>query len=887
MKSNNKGSARLPLLDVRGAGKWQLPPTYEEEQVQDLARQLNIPVDVASILLRRSGGSLSGAKSLWTGECGYPDIWALPGVKEGLQRLEHAICRKEHVLVYSDFDADGVTSAVILKEALCAAGVRDVSVFLPSRFEDGYGFHAHLIPGFAENGVNLIITADCGIVACEACDKARQFGIDVIITDHHKLGNELPAAFCIIDPHLPSWRDFDLDDLSGAGVAYLLARGLLEKRRLLDNMEPDWATDLLTLSIAGDGQAVRGLNRVWIVKGLKSIQESSRPGILALLLVSGLARLKADSYLARLVPEIKEGIEYLPMDVFEDLHIDTDALRESLELSQLEYERDIMFGLVPRINAAGRMEHANWAFNLLCEENVARSIQIALQLEKANQERRKTESSMIEECFNQIKDKGDMCAVVGDDIDLSGEIDLPSCYPHYSVFAYQPLWHEGIIGIGASRLRDAYGRPCALVGGEGPIFKGSVRGIDGFNVYECLSMCEEFLVSYGGHEGAAGFTIEEGNIPSFAHAFEAACEETFLGVSMEQIIELDGIIGPQQLKGDFLDYCLRLEPFGKGNPVPTFAIEGSKIIGLRLLGKDMNHLELIADAGDPMRFMWFNAGERGLESCFAGKCDIAFTPSRNTYMGQDSISFFVKDMRPAWSLFGHNYSHIAQDISNGDRFIIYTWSKDAAFSLYVALMRAGIDCKLHLKGERKASAHDARDLLRSRPGVVISTCPWDLLRGDEDFEVNIIALHPPISHCSLKRLSDMGYLTNINLVHLDRYLGDSRKWIECRFPIKESIERVWNILVRSNRGEPIPVWRLNPLVLTGIGGSEITLYEQQLLLLQSCISIFEELGMVRYDNVYRTPVLVLHKPKGKVNLRQSQIYSHGLGVRKSASYVRT
>ena len=169
--------------------------------------------------------------------------------------------------------------------------------------------------------------------------------------------------------------------------------------------------------------------------------------------MSGLARLKADSYLAALLPEIKEGIEYLPMDVFEDLHIDTDALRESLELSQLEYQRDIMFGLVPRINAAGRMEHANWASTFFVKKTWQEVLNSA-PIEKANRSGGKTESSMIEECFNQIKDKGAMCAVVDDDIDLSGEIDLPSYFPHYSVFAYQPLWHEGIIGIGASRLRD-------------------------------------------------------------------------------------------------------------------------------------------------------------------------------------------------------------------------------------------------------------------------------------------------------------------------------------------------------------------------------------------------------------------------------------------------
>ena len=887
MKVDRVFSNRSPSMKVKGEiGEWKCAPLFDAGPIKDLSERLGISSEIASFLLRRSGGSIHSAQNLWAGKCDLPYVRGLPGIEQAIDRIGLAIDTNEHVLIYSDFDADGVTSAAILKEALERAGAHRVSVFLPSRFEDGYGFHAHLMREFAEAEVGLVITADCGIVASEACSEARKFGIDVIVTDHHKIGDSLPDALCIIDPWLPSWKGFELQDLSGAAVAYLLVWGLLEKRNLIDEIEPDWATDLLTLSIAGDGQPVTGLNRAWVKKGLTSIENSSRQGILALLLVSGLAELRTDLPQNCAVREPEQGLREYLLKILDEGTMGTTDLKQSLVLTDIDYERDVVFGLVPRINAAGRMGHPIDAFDLLCSNDIDRCLGLALELEGLNEERRKTESIVLEECFKELEKYEAYCAVPGDDTDLplegtgiSENAALDQNYSRYSVFAHKPSWHEGIIGIAASRVRDAYKRPCALVGGDGPVFKGSVRGVSGFNVYESLSMCKDLLVSFGGHEGAAGFSIDEKSIPGFIEAFEQACEHGFQGVSMEQSVYLDGMLRIDEATGDFLNSCLHLEPFGRGNPVPVFGISDCKITGARLLGKSMNHLELLVDAGEPLRFIWFGAGERAVDVCFSGKCDVAFSPARNTYNGKQSVSLQVKDVRPARSLLGHRYDGISKYISGSFPTLVYTWSKDAASSIYVALSRAGLDPKLHLKGQCKSLAHDAAYVLKQRNGLVVSTYPWDLLNEGKSSGVELIVAHGPVSQVSREELVRLARLPHVRVVDTDEYVEDARRWMRCLFPGKEDMEKLWSAFVQKSLGGSIPVWSTNPIDLDNLGDFEELSFEQKLLLVRSCISIMIELGMLSYGCVDKVPVAVLHRPKGKVSLKRSVTYSCGLRIR--------
>ncbi|MBP8621057.1 MAG: DHH family phosphoesterase [Firmicutes bacterium] len=891
MKVEGPSFARAPFINVKGEiGEWEIAQIRDEGHHKELSRDLGISAELAWLLLRRSGGSVNGAKDLWTGRYDFPCVRDLPGIGKGIDRISSAIDANEGILIYSDFDADGVTSAVILKEALGLAGACHTSVYLPSRFEDGYGFHAHLMTEFSEAEIGLIITADCGIVASDTCTEAKRLGIDVIITDHHKLGDVLPDALSIINPWLPSWKGFELDDLSGAGVAYLLAWGLLERRHLLNEIEPDWAMDLLTISIAGDGQPVTGLNRAWVKRGLKSIERSDRQGILSLLLVSGLAKLKTDRGLDFVPRTPEQGLREYLSQILDEGTLNVLDLKPYLVAKDIDYERDIMFGLVPRINAAGRMGHPVHAFDLLCSNDVHTCLALALELEELNEERRKKESIVVQECLGEIETHGAFSQICGDDVDLPSD-ETNACgfmnahrgYLRYSVSAYKPSWHEGIIGIAASRVRDAYRRPCALIGGDGPVFKGSVRGVEGFNVYESLSLCKDLLVSFGGHEGAAGFSIEGENISEFVESFERACESGFCGVSMEHSMELDCLLSAEKVVGDFLHSCLSLEPFGRGNPVPLFGVEDCKIEGARLLGKNMSHLELLVDAGDTLRFIWFGAGERAVDVCFPGKCDVAFTPAKNMYNGQETVSLQVRDVRPARSLFGSTYGGICKHISGCCPCVIYTWSKDAASSIYVALRRMGMDAKLHVRGQCRSLAHDAAYALKQGTGLVISTYPWDLLGEDDDLELDFVVAHLPVSQSSREKLECVGRLPRVHMINTDEYLEDSGRWLQCRFPGKEDMERLWSAFLRISEGGSIPVWKMNPLDLDNLEDLGELAYDQRLLLVRSCISIMMELGMLSYACVDKVPIAVIHRPKGKVSLSGSDIYSYGLKIRETGT----
>ncbi len=900
MKDKDTAAGRLFPESITGAcGRWELPLPVDATQVIKLSEELGISEEISSLLLRRTGGLTGLAKNLWAGQHPFPEVMALPGIQDAVARIIHALESQEHVLVYSDFDADGVTSAVILKEALARVGIESISVFFPCRFEDGYGFHSGRIDDFAKQGIRLIITADCGITGEEACTKAKELGIDVIVTDHHKIGPRLPEAHSIINPQLPAWQSFRLQSLTGAGVVYLLARGLFETNGLLDKLEHSWAKDMLALSIAGDGQPVTGLNRVWAKEGLRLLSKISRPGIMALLMVSGVIRLRAGDH-SEYASTVSLAVQHMmaedtgskPVEVTLGRIPNICEIRECLEVRDIEFERDVMFGLVPRLNAAGRMGSASDAFDLLCETDLSKAFELAVKLDKLNQQRRKIEEGMLKECFLDIENSRPSVFIHGDDLDYDfcfdpGQVQgtgAPgqAAYPKYSVFAHRPSWHEGVIGIAASRIRDAYGRPCALAGGEGSALKGSVRGIPGFNVHEALSRCQEFLLGFGGHEGAGGFSVTGSNIPGFARKFEKVCQELLEDIPLEQAIQLDGVFGACDLQEEFLKSCLLLEPFGRENPAPLFGVFDCKISRARLIGKSRNHLELVIAGKEPLRFIWFGAGEKAAEVCSPGACDIVFTPKRNMYMGRESISLFVQDIRPAWSLFGHGYRQFASGIPKQERVIIYTWSRDAAFSIYVALMRAGLRSSLHFRGQERALVHDAKMMIKRGSGVVISTSPWDLAGGHDMPPVNLIVAHLPVSIDSLERLSRMAQLPNVNIDYMDNYTEDAKIWLESCFPSKEYMEKVWKSLAGRPGNNRIPAWEIGPLHSGCFQDLENREYDHNLLLLRSCISIMIELGMISYDITGRTPWFVLRKPDGQVSLMESALYSRGRQAEETA-----
>ncbi len=807
---------------------WRLPSPLDPGLVDRVSREAGVIPEVASILLRRSGVDAARALSLVQCEsgAGLPDLLRLPGMEEAVRRLEQARDAGEHVVIYSDFDCDGVTSAVVLKEALEQAGFEDFEVYFPSRFDEGYGFHSGSAVGLAARGASLFVTADCGISGQEACLALAGLGKDVIVTDHHLPGADLPRAFSVIDPHLPGWRDYDLTGLSGAGVAYLLSLALF--RSLGVESPPTWAHDLLTLSVAGDGQPVIGPNRAWILSGLRSIAETDRAGILALMRAAGVGG-----------EDSRNGAR------------------------RLSFDRDITFGLVPRINAAGRLADPKLAFELLCTTDPLKAADLADELNRLNVQRREIEDRILEECWE----------------DLSED--------NYALCAFRPGWHEGVIGIACSRIREEFGRPVALVGGEGDLLKGSVRGVDGFNVVAALDKCKALLEAYGGHEAAGGFSVRKDSVEKFFHEFNRVSAEMLEEASAAPGIQVDEVLSMRKVSDESLRAFLGMEPFGDGNPMPLFACMDCDIVQVGLMGASLDHLQIVLGKdGSTQRFLWFGQGKNAREIATLGRVDALFAPYRSVYRGQEQFSPLLRDIRASWTADGAPYKQFALETPQDGPVILYTWSDDAAESLWTAFRKSGRAAQIHRKGQVGAEAREARAALRGG-GIVISEAPWDL--GVQERAARTLIVHRPVSADDFDRLKK--FLASPGLVAGEARGSrqDAANWLSWTYPEKDRLRALWKFLTRSYGSGMVPIWDLGRRWAEAMEAAEYPpgarCPEGGRTFLRSAFKVFEEVGLAAYDQSRRMPEYVLRMSGGKVDLEGSATFSAGEQARREAERI--
>ncbi len=815
--------------------RWKLPEPCDAALVSRLCEETGLAEEAASVLLRRNRGELRRAREMIADtEPIVFDPISLPAMKTAADRVLKASELREQVAVYSDFDADGVTSAAILKEALEALGLAPV-VYIPSRMTEGYGFHSDRVSSLAEQGVSLIITADCGITAYSACENALGLGVDVIVTDHHLPGNGPLPALAVIDPHLESWtgEDRDYRILSGAGVAYLLAMAFLGEAsrrgiRGAKRVPPDWAHDLLTLSIAGDGQPLSGLNRAWVQSGLLSLAKSERTGLRALQIVA-------------------------------------EAHRHSDDLRPLSFDRDVTFGLVPRINAAGRLADARLALDLLCEDDDETAMKMAEQLDKLNSDRRSIEEVILNECRDGALEED------------------------YAVCAHGPDWHEGVIGIVCSKLREAYYRPVALMAGDGEFAKGSARGIPGFHVYNALQVCKDLLQDYGGHEGAAGFSISQDNIDRFGHRFRTVCEEMLSESTVEKALELDETLDFTRVSDTTLRSILALEPFGHDTPLPRLASFDCGIEHVRFMGKTSAHLELLlSKGGEVKRFIWFGRGDAAKTIALMGDCDVAFVPYRSTYLGREELLPLIRDIRPAWGTSGLQYESLARSIPRDRPVILYTWSQTASVSLCVALEKAGRRAVLHGPESRGALSHDANLALRSPGGVVVSTSPWTLLRTTGERQVDdavILVVHSPLIQDDFVSLAGLSEGREVYL--WSKWQDDGGLWLTWTYPEKEDMENLWNYTKKLFNGSRLSLvdvgkaWR-GYLEALGLQKDAALYQDGARTLLSSLIRIVEEIGLGRWQDGAKVPELRVQQSWAKKSLSESQWYAKGASTREGA-----
>ena len=562
--------------------RWNLRPSGPAGSRAELERA-GLPPLCAAVLCARGVDTAPAASAfLAHGPDLLHDPFLLQDMEKAVERISRAIREQETVAVYGDYDVDGITATCLLTQFLRTLGGQVVS-YIPDRTEEGYGLNNHAIDALARQGVTLIVTVDCGITAAQEVEYARALGVDVVITDHHQCKEVLPQAVAVVDPRRPDCS-YPFPDLAGVGVALKLALALTAPAQrpqvLLDYGE------LAAIGTVADVMLLQGENRALVHLGLERLADTSRPGLQALLREAGCPR------------------------------------------GQVPTTVTIGYGLAPRINAAGRMEQAGTALELLLTQDPQRGQELAQELCQLNRLRQAIELEIFQHCDQLLTHTPTLSAPV---IVLAGE-----------------GWHQGVIGIVASRLAEKYACPAFMISLDGDKGKGSCRSFGGFNLFGALERCAPLLDSYGGHELAAGFSIRRDNIPAFRAALCQLVEEFAGHQPMESSLDVDCEIPHcSLLSTQDVESLSLLEPFGSGNPKPVFLLRSVCVLSHTDVGGG-RHLKLkLRRDGVVMDAIFFSANTAacGIEN--GQRLDIAFTLQINQFRGNRTVQLQLCDLRPA------------------------------------------------------------------------------------------------------------------------------------------------------------------------------------------------------------------------------------------------
>jgi single-stranded-DNA-specific exonuclease len=577
-------------MEARGTQRWKLR-TIDTGIRDSIAREAGVSGLVASVLAARGfSGPEAVEVFLNSSLADLPDPLLLPNMEAAVERLARAAAEGETVWVYADYDVDGVTSAAVLDRFLTQSGISS-RVHLPRRDVEGYGLHPDAIRAIAAEGGTLLVTADCGVDAVAEAELARELGIDLIVTDHHIPGDDLPDAVAVVNPKLPGSRYPD-DGLAGVGVAWNLAAGLRRALREAGHYggaeEPDLREllDLVALGTVADVARLLGVNRTLVASGLGVLnRQRLRPGIEALREVAGVKG------------EFKAG--------------------------------HIGFQIAPRLNAAGRMDDPRNALDLLCTEDPEQARSLAEKLDGLNRQRRQEELATFEEALKRVKENGWHRS-------------------RWSLVLDSDGWHRGVIGIVASRLAERYCRPAVVIAVKDGEARGSARSVPGLHLHDTLTGCEDLLIGFGGHAAAAGFEISPDRIDLFRERFEEQVRSRISEDDLIPLVTLDAEVPFADLSMETVEELERLAPFGVGNPTPVFLTTEVRVLEVTPLGRTGDHLKFLLAHGDSTLYAkaWRQAGK--LAHVEAGqRVDLAHRPEINSWNGRQSLELVVEGMRPS------------------------------------------------------------------------------------------------------------------------------------------------------------------------------------------------------------------------------------------------
>ena len=552
-----------------------------KERAIAMASKLEIPPLLAMMLDIRGITKEEDVINFLQENKDFSDPFLMKDMDKAVERITTAVENGEKICVYGDYDADGVTSTSLLYSYLRDSLGADVMFYIPTRTGEGYGMNKSAVDKIHSLGVTLIITVDNGISAREEIDYANTLGIDTVITDHHMPSGAIPKAVAVVNAHQKDDKS-PFKDFSGVGVAFKLVMAIEGEYADVDSLLENFS-DIATLGTIGDIVPLVGENRTLVKNGLRHIQNSDRIGINAMKQESGIAEKEINS-------------------------------------------SNVAFTLVPRINAGGRLGSSEKSVNLLLTEDEDEAVTIADKLGMDNRERQSIEKEILASIDEEVRRTPN---IVNDKI---------------LVFAGKG-WHQGVVGIAASRIKDIYDKPTIIIGiDDDGVARGSGRSVEGFSLCDAVFACSEHLTHYGGHPMAVGISLEKEKINDFRKAINAYCKDIKMPYN---ILHIDCKLNPNQLDLSILDCLSYIEPCGASNPSPIFGLYNMTVIATKEMGNG-KHMRITLSRGQgqvPVYAVYFNHNFQSCSYRNGDIVDVAVSLDRNIYNGQENLSVIIKDIK--------------------------------------------------------------------------------------------------------------------------------------------------------------------------------------------------------------------------------------------------
>ena len=560
--------------------RWTLKTAPNKKKVSQLSNDLSVNPILASLLVQRNIDSFKKAKEFFRPSLeDLHDPFLLKDMDRAVSRIEKAITDNENILIYGDYDVDGTTSVSLVSSYLKTI-TNHIATYIPDRYDEGYGISYQGIDFASDNNFSLIIALDCGIKAIEKVSYASQKNVDFIICDHHKPGDEIPNAFAVLNPKRVDCT-YPYKELCGCGVGFKLVHALASRRgQTIEDIQQ--YLDLVATAIAADIVPITGENRILTYYGLEVINTNPRNGIKAI------------------IHQIN---------------------KKKLTIT------DVVFIIAPRINAAGRIKHGNYAVELLTEMDFEVALDFAASIEKFNLERKELDKKITYEALQQIESANEK--------------------EKFSTVVYSENWHKGVIGIVASRLIESFYRPTLVFTKSGNKLAASARSVRGFDVYEALNECSEFIEQFGGHKYAAGLTLDPKNYSAFKNKFEEVVKATIDKKLLIPEITIDLELELSEITPKFFRILQQMGPFGPQNMKPVFKTTSVRDNGYgKTVGADKSHLKLnIIDGADKKTYNAIGFGLGNKIKSIKGDFDIAYSLDENEWKGNTSIQLILKDLK--------------------------------------------------------------------------------------------------------------------------------------------------------------------------------------------------------------------------------------------------